>query len=116
MAYTPAEIYGSLISAGATPTQATNLTAIAGAESSYGANVVSGVNRNGSQDFGVFQINSAAWPQFGGSSLATAPLDQQSTAALAVYNQQGIGAWSTYSYAGNSYMGPGQGAYSNFLP
>lgn len=104
MVYSPQQIYSSLLGQGATPAQASTLTSISGAESGFGANLVSSVNRNGSQDYGVFQVNNAAWPQYGGSAIANAPLDQQSAAALHIYNTQGPTAWSTYN----------NGSYLNF--
>jgi hypothetical protein len=104
VAYSPSQIYNSLIGQGATPSQASTLTQISGAESSYGANTVSGLNRDGSRDYGVFQINSSAWPQYGGSAVNSMSLDQQSAAAINIYNTQGPTAWTTYK----------NGTYANY--
>jgi hypothetical protein len=100
-----AAIHSALINAGASPEAATTLTAISGAESGFGKSVVSPVNSNGSRDYGVFQVNNKAWPQFGGPAIATAPLSEQAAAAVHIWNTQGPKAWSTYN----------NGAYKNYL-
>jgi Lysozyme like domain len=105
MTYSPSQIFDSLIGQGATQQQATTLTAISGAESGFGASTTSPVNKNGTTDFGVFQINSGAWPQYGGSQVNSLTLDQQSAAALHIYNTQGPTAWSTCN----------SGAYTKYL-
>lgn len=85
------------MNAGLSSSDAGTLTQISGAESRYGANVVSGVNTNGSQDYGVFQINNSAWPQFGGATVANQDLATQAQEAAHIWNTQGAGAWSTYN-------------------
>jgi hypothetical protein len=104
-AYAPSQITSALINAGVPPTVAPTLTAISGAESRFGASPVSGVNKNGTRDYGVFQVNEKAWPQFGGPAVAKQPLDQQAAIAAHIYNHQGLGAWATYN----------SGAYKKFL-
>ena len=98
-------IYSSLVNAGAPPPVATTLTAISGAESSFGKSPVGGVNRDGSRDYGYFQVNNKAWPQFGGPAVASLPLADQAKIAVHIWNTQGPKAWSTYT----------SGAYKNYL-
>ena len=96
-AYAPSEIHTALVKAGVPPSVAPTLTAISGAESGFGKSTVSGVNKNGSRDYGVFQVNDKAWPQFGGADVAKLPLDQQAKLAAEIYRKQGLSAWSTYN-------------------
>jgi hypothetical protein len=104
--YAPSfNIKSALVNAGMTPGDATTLTAVSGAESNFGKSPVSPPNKNGSRDYGVFQVNEKAWPQFGGSKVATLPLDQQAAIAAHIWNTQGPKAWSTYT----------SGAYKKFL-
>ena len=71
-AYAPSfSVKQALVNAGATPTEASNLTGISGAESNFGKSPVSPQNKNGSRDYGYFQINDKAWPQFGGAAVAS---------------------------------------------
>ena len=95
-AYSPSDIKNSFIRNGASPSDATTLTAITGAESGFGRSPVSPPNKDGSRDYGVAQINSHAWPQFGGAAIANQPLDVQTKAALHIWNTQGPTAWTTY--------------------
>lgn len=104
MSYSPSDIYQALINAGIPSSDAGTLTQISGAESGYGASQIGAANRNGTTDYGLFQVNSGAWPQLNPSSLVDAPLATQASAAATVYKQQGLGAWSTYN----------SGAYQNF--
>ena len=97
MAYAPSQIYAALVAQGIPAQDAATLTQISGAESGFGAKTVSNVNANGSIDYGVFQVNNAAWPQFGGPAIASAPLDQQAAAAAQIYKAQGLTAWSTFT-------------------
>ena len=103
----------ALVNAGATPTEASTLTAVSGAESNFGKSPVSPQNKDGSRDYGYFQINNHAWPQFGGAAVASKPLSDQAAAALHIYRTQGPGAWTTYktgaykSYLGKDATGPG---------
>lgn len=109
--HSPGDIYAALIKQGVPADDAARLTAISGAESGYGANQISGTNRNGTTDYGVFQVNSGAWPQLNPSSLPNASLDTQAAAAAEVYRKQGLTAWATYnSGAYQKYMGGTQGA------
>jgi Lysozyme like domain len=106
----------ALVNAGATPQEATTLTAVSGAESGFGKSPVSPQNKDGSRDYGYFQINNHAWPQFGGAAVASKPLSDQAAAALHIYRTQGPGAWTTYktgaykSYLGKDATGPGAAA------
>jgi hypothetical protein len=112
VAYSPSQVYAALVRAGVPSGDAGTMTQISGAESGYGANVVSGMNKNGTVDYGVFQINNGAWPQFGGSKVATMSLDDQAAAAAVVYNKQGLGAWSTYNSGAYKGYSSGTGAGS----
>ena len=106
----------ALVNAGATPQEATTLTAVSGAESGFGKSPVSPQNKDGSRDYGYFQINNHAWPQFGGAAVANKPLPDQAADALHIYRTQGPGAWTTYktgaykSYLGKDATGPGAAA------
>lgn len=102
--YSPSDIYQALLNVGIPSLDAATLTQISGAESRYGASPIGALNRNGTTDYGVFQINSGAWPQLSPSSLVDAPLATQAQAAATVYKQQGLTAWSTYN----------SGAYQNY--
>jgi Lysozyme like domain len=113
-AYAPSEIHSALVNAGVPAPAATTLTAISGAESRYGKSTVSGVNKDGSRDYGVFQVNSHAWPQFGGPAVASLPLSQQAAIAAHIYNTQGLKAWSTYN--SGAYKGYLNGAADNAPP
>jgi hypothetical protein len=113
--YTPAQIQAALIQAGIPANAATTLTAIAGAESNYGANPVSGLNTNGTRDYGVFQVNSGAWPQLNPASLPGASLATQAAAAAQVYQKQGLTAWSTYNSGKYQQFMPGVGTPGNPL-
>ena len=104
-AYAPSDIHAALVNAGAPPPVATTLTAVSGAESNFGKSPVSGVNHNGTRDWGVFQVNDGAHPQYGGPAVAKLPLDQQAAIAMQIYNREGPGAWSTYK----------SGAYKSYL-
>ena len=77
---------------------------IAHAESSLNPNATH-MNSNGTIDQGLFQINSV---HKGNSWYPTNPFDpiQSAKAAWAIYNSQGLGAWSVYK----------SGAYRQFVP
>jgi Lysozyme like domain len=105
-------MYSALVRAGVPSNDAGTLTQISGAESGYGANVISGANTNGTIDYGVFQINSGAWPQYGGSAVLNMSLDDQAAAAANIYNQQGLTAWSTYNSGAYQGYSTGTGAGS----
>jgi hypothetical protein len=97
-AYAPSfSVKDALVKAGATPQEATTLTAISGAESGFGKHPVSPPNKNGSRDYGYFQINDAAHPQMGGAAVASMPLQDQAALALQIArSHEGFGAWTTY--------------------
>lgn len=111
--YAPAQITAALIKAGVPPDDANTLTAVSGAESSYNPSAVGPKNRNGTTDYGLFQINSAHG-DLNPASLPGADLDTQAQAAAAVYKKEGLGAWSTYNdgryktfMGGTQFAGPG---------
>lgn len=98
--------------AGWTLEQAIIATAISIAENGSGnPAVMSGRNSNGTYDLGLFQINSAHWPQFGGQQALTDPW-RNAQAAFSIFGRQGWCAWSTYEAS----CGPGHGSqYRAFL-
>lgn len=113
-----AAIHSALINAGATPNEAVNLTAISGAESRYGRSPIGAPNKNGSQDFGAFQINNAAHPEMGGAAIANMPLEKQAALALQIARKRGgFQDWVTYnSGAYKKYLGGAGGAASASPP
>lgn len=93
---TDVERYQLARAAGWNPGDAVIATAISMAENGAGdPTALSGLNSNGSYDFGLWQINSAWWPQFGGRDALALPLNN-ARAAHAIYLQQHWCAWSTY--------------------
>jgi hypothetical protein len=93
--FSPAEIKSALIKQGMPERDAEILTAVSGAESGYGANPISPKNKNGTTDYGLFQINSVH-NDLNPESLVNADLNTQAKAAYAVYQKEGLGAWTTY--------------------
>ncbi len=81
------------IKAGGPPALASTMAAIAGAESTFGTNVNNPSNPNVK---GIWQINTAAWPQFDAQRLVSDPL-YNAQAAVYVYQQQGLTAWEGYT-------------------
>lgn len=91
-----AERYQLARMAGWSAQDAITATAISIAENGSGIpSLLSGVNRNGTRDLGLWQINSAWWPQFGGQATLSQPWPN-AQAAFAIYGRQGWCAWSTY--------------------
>lgn len=89
-------------------------TAISIAENGSGnPSAQSGVNHNGSIDFGLWQINSVWWAQFGGREALANPL-RNAQAAYYIKSRQGWCAWSTYG-PGCQYHGCGPPCYLSFL-
>lgn len=91
---------------------AVTATAISMAEDGSGdPAALSALNRNNSRDLGLWQVNSAWWPQFGGQNALVNPLNN-ARAAFAIYQRQGWCAWSTY----DERCGPGHiGSYRAYL-
>lgn len=79
--------------------------AVAIGESSGNISAISPQNKDGSYDYGLFQINSKAWPQYNPGSLINNPT-YNAQAAIAVYTTQGITAWNAYN----------NGSFQNYLP
>jgi hypothetical protein len=98
--------------AGWSPSDAITATAISIAENSSGnPAAISGRNTNGTFDLGLWQINSAHWPQFGGQQALIDPW-RNAQAAFAIFGRQGWCAWSTYEAS----CGSGHGSqYRAFL-
>lgn len=93
---TDKERYQLALKAGFTGSDAVTATALSIAENGSGdPTLASGVNRNGTIDLGLWQINSAWWPQFGGRDALTDPL-VNAKAAFQVFVQQGFNAWCTF--------------------
>jgi len=89
-------------------------TAISLAENGSGnPAAMSGRNTNGTYDLGMWQINSAWWPQFGGQAALTDPW-RNAQAAYYIKGRQGWCAWSTYG-PGCQYHGCGPPCYLSFL-
>jgi len=98
--------------AGWNPADAITATAISFAEDGSGnPAALSAPNWDGSRDLGLWQINSAWWPQFGGQAALVVPMNN-ARAGFAVFQRQGWCAWSTYE----ARCGPGHNsAYAAFL-
>jgi hypothetical protein len=102
-AASPSQSLSSLwIQAGGSPKLANLMAAIALAESSGNVGATN-KNTNGTEDRGLWQINSSH-SQFDPSRLLTDPL-YNAQAAVAIEKSQGLTAWSTYN----------SGAYQQFL-
>jgi hypothetical protein len=71
------------------------MASIALAESS-GNPKATNFNTNATEDRGLWQVNSGAWPQFNPPYDLFDP-DQNAKAALEVFEQQGLTAWSTWN-------------------
>jgi hypothetical protein len=88
--------YALAVMAGWTPAEAIVATAISIAENGSGEPaVLSAENWNHTRDLGLWQVNSAWWPQFGGQAALSDPAGN-AQAAYAIYKRQGWCAWSTY--------------------
>lgn len=107
-----AQRYALAVTSGWSAVQAITATAISIAEDGSGNPLaLSGVNRDGSRDFGLWQINSGWWPRFGGMTALGEP-SANARAAYAIYQRQGWCAWSTYERS----CGPGHtGSYAAFM-
>lgn len=97
MTYSYSDLEALWIQAGGNPSDAGIMASIALAESSGDPNATNN-NSNGTTDRGLWQINSI-W-----GSMSTYDVMANAQAAVAVFNQQGITAWSTYN----------SGAYQQF--
>ncbi|XP_054741315.1 lysozyme 1-like [Anastrepha obliqua] len=85
-------------------------TCIAEHESSFRTNVTSRTNTNGSNDYGIFQINSKYWCQppderfsyneckLSCTALLTDDISNSVTCARQILRQQGWTAWATWKY------------------
>lgn len=104
--------YSLALAAGWSALEAITATAISIAENGSGnPAALSGLNRDGSRDLGLWQINSGWWPQFGGPQALTNPANN-ARAAYAIYQRQHWCAWSTYLAS----CGPGHtGSYAAFM-
>jgi hypothetical protein len=77
------------------PQDRVTMVAIAKAESSWTVDAINTANSNGTVDRGLFQINSVH-SQYNAQQLLTDPR-YNTTAAKAIYDGQGLKAWSTYN-------------------
>lgn len=107
-----AERYALALAAGFSALEAITATAISIAEDGSGnPSALSGANHDGSRDFGLWQINSGWWPQFGGIAALAVPINN-ARAAYAIYQRQNWCAWSTYE----ARCGVGHtGSYATFM-
>lgn len=104
MNFSNAQLQQLWLNAGGDPTQANTMAAIALAESSGNpADVNSNASEGATGSWGLWQINGDAHPQFDHQSLLSPQYN--AAAAVAVYQSQGLGAWSTYK----------NGAYAKYL-
>ena len=108
----PTEAYTALRNAGLSASVAVILTAVGGAESGWNVDVVNNDPATGDYSVGVWQINyygslmASRTAQFGPPSALIGNLQAQADAAAAIYHEQGLGAWTTYT----------RGAFAAFLP
>lgn len=111
-AVTDSQRYQLARAAGFSAELAILLTAISIAENGSGnPALMSPVNRNGTRDLGLWQINTIWWAQFGGPDALTDPW-RNAQAAFYIYGRQGPCAWSTYEVS----CGPGHvGTYRAFM-
>ncbi len=88
--------YQSVINQGGSPAEATFLAAISKLENP-GGNIaeVSPKNKNGTVDYGAYQVNSGWANLIGDVQTFLHNLDLQSKAALAILHIQGPSAWTT---------------------
>jgi hypothetical protein len=107
-----AERYLLARAAGWTFQEAITAVAVSIAEDGSGdPAALSPANTNGTRDLGLWQVNSAWWPQFGGSAALVDPFTN-ARAAFVIFGRQGWCAWSTFERG----CGPGHtGAYVAFL-
>lgn len=93
---TDAYRYQLALAAGWTSAEAIIATAISIAEDGSGdPAALSGRNRNGTFDLGLWQINSAHWPTYGGQQALIDPANN-ARAGHAIYASAGWCSWSTY--------------------
>jgi hypothetical protein len=95
------------------PAEAITATAISIAENGHGdPAALSPVNKNGTRDLGLWQINSQWWALFGGPEKLIDPI-VNAQAAHYIYGRQGWCAWSTYGPCSTHPCGPP--CYRDFL-
>ncbi len=87
--------YQLALAAGFSAEEAITATAISIAEDGGGDPAAEHVNKDGSIDKGLWQVNSRWFSQFGGREALADPLNN-ARAAHAIYGIQGWCAWSTY--------------------
>lgn len=108
----PTEAYAALRNAGLPASVALILTAVGGAESGWNVNALNNDPGTGDYSVGVWQINyygslmASRTAQFGAPSALIGNLAAQAAAAAAIYHEQGLGAWTTYT----------RGSYAAYLP
>jgi hypothetical protein len=107
----PAAAYQALRAAGLPASVALILTAVGGAESGWNVNALNNDPATGDYSVGVWQINyygdlmSSRTAAFGAPSALIGNLAAQAGAAAAIYHEQGLAAWTTYT----------SGAYAGYL-
>lgn len=95
MTYTFDRLVDLWLQAGGDPLKARNMAAIAIAESG-GDPAAKNFNADQSEDRGLWQINSSAWPQFNPPYDLFDPV-ANAKAAIVVEREQGITAWATWN-------------------
>jgi hypothetical protein len=99
----PAQAYQALRGAGLGTGTAVILTAVGGAESGWNVLAVNDNAATGDYSIGVWQVNyygsllQSRTAQFGPPSGLIGNLPAQAAAAAAIYQEQGLAAWTTYS-------------------
>lgn len=94
------------------PADRVTMVAIAKAESGWTVDAINTANSNGSTDRGLFQINSIH-SQYNAQQLLTDPR-YNTMAAKAIYDGQGLKAWSTYNAGAQTpYMNESAQAVAN---
>ena len=78
------------------PTQAAVMTCLAYEESKFNTQAVNHSNRNGTKDYGLFQINSIWLSECGSTRQELLDLHTNIKCANLVYNKQGVTAWVTH--------------------
>jgi hypothetical protein len=88
------------IGAGGSADLAPTMAAIALAESSGRVDAVGGPNKDGSYDYGLWQINSVHGLN---TQRLTSDAAYNAQAAVSIYGSQGLDAWSTYNHGNGPY-------------
>jgi lysozyme C len=91
----PSLLLLSLVTSGVPTEDALTMVCIAKEESKYKATAINHKNRNGTKDYGLFQINSIWLKQLKLTSKDLLKPMVNIGVAVYVYNKQGLTAWAT---------------------